>query len=586
MRGFKLDWFAMADLAAEAEDGDAPRRVVAPGKRTLTAQLKPRPGARRTSMALAAGGAGAPLPAAIASVAAAVLGQDLAGVRVHVDGQAEALGARAFAAGDGLYFAAGAYQPETADGVALIGHELSHVVQQRGGRVVAEAPAGELAIHTDAGLEAEADRAGDALARSVAVGQPIDTAAAPTAVATVATAAIQGWGLPFPIVLPGCGPTPSDVPADDAAALDRWRKGHARFLRLYNAGLGHVPPANEVEPSRATLFRNACEWIRDGEVRLVLVSLAAAPRQSAANDRYFDDHHVFPSTTPNPAAVSADHGQTWGSCDGTTMWLVDLMHPDWTDDLIKDTLIHEIQHDAGDGPGDQFNQDPAAAEAYQSEFRARWIEPEANADYGDPANPAPGGPVTWTDPNGATQTRQMTGFGNERQQGIFKVQADDPDVYDVAMHYFTDPAYRAMVHAFVDPVGGNLIDSVRIHALSEQIVARQPPVDILTAATALDATDCHYLTNRAVAADFWDTAQRELVATPALITQLGDVVDHPAGYGVHVVVAGDTLSIIAGNLLGDIARWPEIYNLAGNQAAVGADPDAIAPGLTLLVPPR
>jgi hypothetical protein len=57
---------------------------------------------------------------------------ELPEVKVHTNAAAAArIGARAFALGTGVYFAPGAYAPTTADGRALLHHELGHVAQQR-----------------------------------------------------------------------------------------------------------------------------------------------------------------------------------------------------------------------------------------------------------------------------------------------------------------------------------------------------------------------------------------------------------------------------------------------------------------------
>jgi hypothetical protein len=59
------------------------------------------------------------------------LGADLSAVRLHPGvGVATRLGARAFAAGRDIGFAPGAWQPGSAEGRRLLGHELAHVVQQ------------------------------------------------------------------------------------------------------------------------------------------------------------------------------------------------------------------------------------------------------------------------------------------------------------------------------------------------------------------------------------------------------------------------------------------------------------------------
>src|SRR3954447_7878629 len=56
------------------------------------------------------------------------LGKDLGAVRIHTDQQAasaaDALGARAFAAGTDIYFGAGRFSPRSDDGRELLAHEL------------------------------------------------------------------------------------------------------------------------------------------------------------------------------------------------------------------------------------------------------------------------------------------------------------------------------------------------------------------------------------------------------------------------------------------------------------------------------
>ncbi len=65
------------------------------------------------------------------------LGTSFRVVRVHADTTAarlnEALGARAFTVGNDVFFARGAYSPESAEGRRLLAHELVHVLQQRRG---------------------------------------------------------------------------------------------------------------------------------------------------------------------------------------------------------------------------------------------------------------------------------------------------------------------------------------------------------------------------------------------------------------------------------------------------------------------
>ncbi|TNE87861.1 MAG: DUF4157 domain-containing protein [Deltaproteobacteria bacterium] len=90
---------------------------------------------RKQRMRNADAGAGEELPAQVRGKFEAAMGVDLSDVRVHTGDKAEAVGAKAFAAGNDLHFNKARYNPGTKEGDELIGHELAHVIQQRAGRV-------------------------------------------------------------------------------------------------------------------------------------------------------------------------------------------------------------------------------------------------------------------------------------------------------------------------------------------------------------------------------------------------------------------------------------------------------------------
>ena len=50
----------------------------------------------------------------------------------------------------------------------------------------------------------------------------------------------------------------------------------------------------------------------------------------------------------------------------------------------------------------------------------------------------------------------------------------------------------------------------------------------------------------------------------------------------YTVVSGDSLSLIAGRLWGDVLLWPILYD--ANRAVVGSNPNLIKPGQKLTVP--
>ncbi|MDJ0842482.1 MAG: DUF4157 domain-containing protein [Acidobacteriota bacterium] len=91
-------------------------------------------------------------------------GQSFSDVRVHEGEAAPSIGATAYTQGADIHFAPGKYQPGTPQGQALLGHELTHVVQQRAGRVAV--PQGQgLPINSQDHLEHEADVLGARAAR-------------------------------------------------------------------------------------------------------------------------------------------------------------------------------------------------------------------------------------------------------------------------------------------------------------------------------------------------------------------------------------------------------------------------------------
>ncbi len=174
---------AQAAGAAAAAPGERPGR---PGGETLVqrwqlegaAPAAPAAPGRRTRVELPAGG-GRPLPDPIRLPMQRASGYDLSPVRVHEGPEAEALGAIAFTRGIDLFFRPGAFDPDSASGRRLIGHELAHVVQQGQGRVAASGLVNGVAINDDAGLEGEADALAErALGHDLAE-RPAAAAAAP-----------------------------------------------------------------------------------------------------------------------------------------------------------------------------------------------------------------------------------------------------------------------------------------------------------------------------------------------------------------------------------------------------------------------
>jgi Domain of unknown function (DUF4157) len=84
-----------------------------------------------------ASGAGRPIPVALRRPLETRFAADLSDVRLHVDEEADAMcrrvHAHAFTVGSDIYFAAGAYDPSSDEGLERLAHELTHVMQQTAG---------------------------------------------------------------------------------------------------------------------------------------------------------------------------------------------------------------------------------------------------------------------------------------------------------------------------------------------------------------------------------------------------------------------------------------------------------------------
>jgi len=149
------------------------------------AVVQQRPGVDAFQIDLRPKSGGWPLPRDVQAKMEAALGANFSDVRVHVGPEASAIGAIAFAWGSDLHFAPGQYNPHTPHGQFLLAHELTHVVQQRSGRVTNPFGSG-VAVVQDHALEAEANRLGHQAASSR---MPTATAPSPSS-----TPAMTGAG--------------------------------------------------------------------------------------------------------------------------------------------------------------------------------------------------------------------------------------------------------------------------------------------------------------------------------------------------------------------------------------------------------
>ena len=153
----------MKTHSAPAQKSTSPSRPILPPTRAFSAAIESK---------------GRPLASDVRGKMEKSFGVDFSQVRVHEGAHTLALGATAFARGEHVHFAPGLYAPASAQGQALLGHELAHVVQQRAGRVGATSHQAGTAINSEPALERSAKAAGKRASQA----QPVAELAAPVVV--------------------------------------------------------------------------------------------------------------------------------------------------------------------------------------------------------------------------------------------------------------------------------------------------------------------------------------------------------------------------------------------------------------------
>jgi hypothetical protein len=175
------------DSRQSATGFDPPQRGGSPGKVTLTSALpvgaaanaSPEPvapiqrkehGPTEGAASQPARGGGTQMAPAVRAGMEASFGADFSAVRIHEGPQAAAMGAQAYTQGTDIHFQPGGYDPHSPQGRELLGHELTHVVQQGQGRVEATTQLKGAAVNASPALEREADEMGSRVASGPAPG--------------------------------------------------------------------------------------------------------------------------------------------------------------------------------------------------------------------------------------------------------------------------------------------------------------------------------------------------------------------------------------------------------------------------------
>ena len=437
-------------------------------------------------------------------------------------------------------------------------------------------------------------------------------------------------------------PNPSD-PASHSEAESLNAKFHGIVHDIIKSSKDQPRQSDD----RSNVLRNTAQWIDSGEASLHILTPThdSHLREDVSGKQValFRDGGSWRASGHSYAPYSADGSSTSGIVtrsrtarggldqSGTDLTLIRPL--DKSD--IEETLIHEVQHDADqhtvssddhnhgafveDLEHFQVDVDPHKAGSwvynkYKTEFRAYWMgnDPAVGSAHGAPQN------YTLRAEFGEEYAIASSSFKNRRQSDIFKMMRRmtgtrtkflDPDsgwahAYSAIYHYYAfDADFKKMVDSYDRPVGGNLVNSVRIQALSEALSSRKIDA-VLNAAEVLDDVDRVFLSDRKQSGPFWTQVGRTLTSFDD-IDALAQIIESPVRSGPTVdqltttllgaaavgasgaertvtVEKGATLGDIAQRELGDASRWPEIYEL--NRDIIGNNPSTVRRGLVLVLP--
>ncbi|HUQ01957.1 MAG TPA: DUF4157 domain-containing protein [Kofleriaceae bacterium] len=322
------------------------------------------------------------LPPDVSTPMGALLGHDVSNVTVHQDGKADAMGTRAFAQGDALHFAAGAYQPESPAGLSLIGHELAHVAQQREGRVAPTgvagggATGGGIAVNTDPSLEAEAHATGAKVAQGFDLDGFLDFGGAARAGAVAAPVA-QGEDLPAAPAPAAPAAAASAMPPEvmarvgaefehtaDTSAKRSYRITPAGGFLMIASSTGRGVGVEFTKLTNEAAWTTLCTYVA-ANAATIPATVPAAPgtpttgEQPAAEPGFFDD------------PLAAIGGAISGAVDGAiNVGKAILGLPSDIINAALDLLIGEgpaPAEDAAPATGDPAAKDPAAGDGAAEE---------------------------------------------------------------------------------------------------------------------------------------------------------------------------------------------------------------------------
>jgi len=451
--------------------------------------------------------------------------RDFSRVRIHTGRRAaesaSVVDATAYSVGHDLVFADDSLSVSTNEGCRLIAHELTHVVQQGSDR-----SSTKLAPYTISSTADPAETEADRIAGRVVAGDRAQ-------IVEQATAGLYR------------NASPQDE-QQKAEAKKNHEEEQAKIADLIAQmrALKSDPSKGFEDPDN--LLQNSLQWLpapgesagASAQISLTILSPThdKDTRDSSQGRAFFDPRVEYPAIGgdyPADSAIKTDSGlkfksRTLQGAEATTEFKsVKIFTDIFLDfDALRKILIHELQHVADQStPSTSMHfgsSNPllaAVEEAYKTEFRAFWIQPEptppprgafvpsVSQNFGSSQEPASNTQAVTVKDSGScklcTAGKQTvrTKFKNNKQEKIFWYLLEEYKFDQFDCFYICSPDFRDMANNFVVPESVNLVNSVRIQALSDALQGCTQQMSlgdlallrVITTAKDLDAIDRQFL---------------------------------------------------------------------------------------------
>lgn len=259
-----------------------------------------------------------------------------------------------------------------------------------------------------------------------------------------------------------------EAPAAPASGFETAKANHKKNLEHLQKMLQNGKKAKPGDTRFGIAWPNSCEWLEAGKTTLHALtethdSAARATALGSAGKRA-----MFGIDTPVPGESDYDEADqtdarniyaaqpTWLGFRraGSPSKVVIIEPTKKSTDLVQETIVHEVQHDADrHGSG--------AFERYATEFRAYWIDgtyraEDATSGSADDSKTAADGTV-------------LAGFDNARQQRIFVHLYNSSSYAYVKDGWLNDEDFKKQVLAMKVPTGHNTINSVRLDDMYQAV---------------------------------------------------------------------------------------------------------------------